>query len=79
MIQVGLSGLLFIYLFVFLAAVFCAWIWYEWRRRRREMHSLRHRLRCMICALEFEDRTNTLLPRCPKCGSLNERLKPRTI
>ena len=25
------------------------------------------------CAYEFEDETDTILPRCPRCGSLNER------
>jgi len=29
----------------------------------------------VICAFEFEDRTPTILPRCPRCGSLNERFK----
>jgi len=29
----------------------------------------------VICGLEFEDRTDALLPRCPRCGSLNERFK----
>ena len=40
---------------------------------------LEHRLRCVICAFEFEDRTDTLLPRCPHCGSLNERFKMEQI
>jgi len=79
MIETSLSELLSIYVAVFLAAIFCAWICYAWRRRRRENAWLRHRLRCMICALEFEDRTTTVLPRCPRCGSLNERLKLRII
>ena len=79
MIRISLSTLLAIYLLVFLAAVFLLWIVGEWNRRRRERRMLRHRLRCVICALEFEDRTAELLPRCPHCGSLNERIKPERI
>ncbi len=75
MIRVSLSVPVFVYLFVFLAAVFAAWLWFGWSRTRLEKSALRHRLRCKICAFEFEDSTTTLLPRCPRCGSLNERYK----
>ena len=78
-IRVSLSALVTIYLLVFLAAVFLLWIVGEWNRRRRERRALRYRLRCVICAFEFEDRTPALLPRCPRCGSLNERFKPEQI
>ena len=73
MIRVELPVLVFIYLIVFLAAVFSLWIVYEWLRLRREKDALRYRVRCTICASIFEDKTNTMLPRCPRCGSLNER------
>jgi len=53
---------------------FLLWIVAEWNRRRRERRALRYRYVCVICAFEFEDRTATLLPRCPRCGSLNEDL-----
>src|ERR1700692_2714176 len=78
-IQVTLTALVAIYLLLFLAAVFLLWIVGEWNRRRRERRALRYRLRCVICAFEFEDRTPALLPRCPRCGSLNERFKPEQI
>jgi len=58
---------------------FLLWIFGEWNRRRRERHALRYRLRCAICAFEFEDRTAALLPRCPRCGSLNERFRMENI
>jgi DNA-directed RNA polymerase subunit RPC12/RpoP len=74
-IRVELPVLVFIYLFVFLAAVFSLWIAYEWLRVRREKETLRYRVQCTICASIFEDKTNTLLPRCPLCGSLNERFR----
>jgi len=75
MIRVELPVLVFIYLFVFMAAVFSLWIAYEWLRVRRQKETLRYRVQCTICASIFEDRTNTLLPRCPRCGSLNERFR----
>jgi hypothetical protein len=74
-IRVSLTTLITIYLLLFLAAVFLIWLVGEWNRRRRERRALRYRLRCVICAFEFEDRTDVLLPRCPRCGSLNERFK----
>src|SRR4029077_15267972 len=74
-IRVELPVLVFIYLIVFLAAIFSLWIVYEWRNQRREKEALRYRVRCTICASIFEDKTNNLLPRCPRCGSLNERLR----
>jgi len=74
-IQVSLGALVTIYLLLFLAAVFLLWIVGEWNRRRRERRALEFRVRCVICAFEFEDRTAALLPRCPRCGSLNERFK----
>jgi uncharacterized paraquat-inducible protein A len=78
-IRVSLTRLVAIYLLLFLAAVFLLWIFGEWNRRRRERRALRDRLRCAICAFEFEDRTAVVLPRCPRCGSLNERTKPEQI
>jgi uncharacterized paraquat-inducible protein A len=73
MIHVSLTLLIFIYLAVFLTAIFALWSWHEWMRARRERHSVRNRVRCSICSFEFEDDTETELPCCPRCGSLNER------
>lgn len=73
MFRVSLTTLIFIYLAVCLSAIFLVWIVRNMRRIRREKDTLRHRLRCTLCAFEFEDPTDTLLPRCPRCGSLNER------
>jgi hypothetical protein len=79
MIRVSLTALVTIYLFLSLATILLLWIIGEWGRRRRERRALRYRLRCMICAFEFEDRTAVLLPRCPRCGSLNERYRLEQI
>jgi hypothetical protein len=74
-IRVSLSYLVLIYLVLMLGPITCAWMISEWRRQRREREAFRHILRCGMCAFEYEDRTNTLLPRCPHCGSLNERFR----
>jgi uncharacterized paraquat-inducible protein A len=76
MIRVSLSLLIFIYLFLFLTVVFGQWLWNDLRRKRREKHALRHRLRCTMCSCDFEDATDEVLPRCPCCGALNERFRP---
>jgi rubrerythrin len=78
-IRVSLAALVTIYLLLFLAAVFLFWIVGEWKRGRRARRALEYRVRCVLCAFEFEDRTDTLLPRCPRCGSLNERFKLERI
>ena len=79
MIRVELPVLVFIYLFVFLAAVFSLWIVYEWIRQRREKELLRYKVQCTICASIFEDKSDDSLPRCPRCGSLNERSRIRGV
>jgi len=79
MIRVSLSVLIFIYLAVFLAVVFTLWIGLEWSRQRRERRAVRHRIRCVLCAFEFEDPSEDPLPRCPRCGSLNERERFRML
>ena len=75
MIHVTLSYLVLLYLVLMLGPIFCAWIYNEWRRQRRERAAFRHVLRCALCSFEFEDKTRTILPRCPRCGCLNERYK----
>ena len=75
MIRVSLSYLVLIFLVLMLGPILCAWLLSEWRRQRRERAAFIHVTRCGICAFEFEDKTNTLLPRCPRCGSLNERYR----
>src|SRR5438874_11719509 len=74
-IRVSLATLVTIYLLLFLAAVFLFWIVGEWNRRRGERRARGYRLRCGICALEFEDRSEALLRRCRHFGSLNERFR----
>lgn len=76
MIRIEFSWLIFICLFGFLFGIFFVWIGYEIVRRQAVNRSLRKRLRCRVCSLEFADASPDALPRCPGCGSLNERIKP---
>ncbi|HEY5813223.1 MAG TPA: hypothetical protein VIT23_11300 [Terrimicrobiaceae bacterium] len=75
MIRIDLAELVTLYVVVFLAAISAVWIAYEMVRRIRENRYRRGRLRCTLCAMEFEDSPAAFLPRCPRCGSLNERQK----
>ncbi len=79
MIRLTLSQLIFIYLLLFLAGVFLTWLWIDLQRKRREKNAARHRLRCTMCACDFEDESDDVLPRCPRCGALNERFRPGTL
>ncbi len=75
MIRVSLTVIVFIYLFVFLGFISLVWFVDERRRRRLGRRALQFRLRCAICAFEFEDRSSSVLPNCPRCGRPNERVK----
>ena len=79
MIHASLSSLVFVYLGILLAVIFGHWIVWSFARIRRDRRAYRHRLRCSLCSFEFEDGSSDLLPRCPRCGSLNERLPFRRL
>ncbi|HEX4085960.1 MAG TPA: hypothetical protein VHY22_13685 [Chthoniobacteraceae bacterium] len=79
MIHTSLTMMVFVYLGIFLTVIFSNWIVWNIGRLRRERRALRHRLRCAICSFEFEDGSSDLLPRCPRCGSLNERTPFRRL
>ncbi len=75
MIRVPLTAMVFLYVAVGAAAVLVAWLLYERRRRRGLRRALQFRVRCAICGIEFEERSNAPLPLCPRCGHPNERLQ----
>jgi hypothetical protein len=75
MIRVDLSWLVLIYLGLMIGPVLLLWLLNEFRRQRRERAAFRYVLRCGMCGFEFEDRSETLLPKCPRCSSLTERYK----
>lgn len=79
MIDLELPWLVFAYLLVFLTVIFSAWIAYEAVRRFRERNALRGRLQCGICGMEYEDLSDEELPKCPRCGSLNERQRIKSF
>ena len=73
MIQVSLSVLVMIYLGVMVGLVLAAWLLNEYRKGRREKAAFRDVIRCTICAFDFQDGSRDMLPKCPRCGSVNER------
>ena len=74
MIRVHLTVIVFLYLAAFLLVVGAAVVLDERRRARQARRALHFRLRCAICGLEFEDRSEAALPVCPRCGRPNERV-----
>jgi DNA-directed RNA polymerase subunit RPC12/RpoP len=79
MIRASLTMMVFVYLGGFLALIFGNWIAWNLGRLRKERQALRHRLRCALCSFQFEDGSADMLPRCPRCGSLNERTPFRAL
>ena len=79
MIRASLNLMIFAYLGSFLALIFANWILWNISRLRIERQALQHRLRCALCSFEFKDDSDTPLPRCPRCGSLNERTPFRSL
>lgn len=73
MIPVSLSVLVCIYLGGMVALIFLAWAASETQRRRRERLAFENVLKCPACGCQFQDDSGALLPRCPRCGDLNER------
>ncbi|RYD80888.1 MAG: hypothetical protein EOP84_11650 [Verrucomicrobiaceae bacterium] len=73
MFRVSLSTLVLISLAIMLGPVFIAWLLNEYRRSRRERAAFQHVLRCTLCGFEFQDQSQEVLAKCPRCGRLNER------
>ena len=69
MIPIELPWLVFVCLLDFLAGIFFDWIGYEIARRQRAYRTLRNRLRCRVCSMEFADASRASLADCPRCGS----------
>lgn len=79
MIQVSIEVLFFAYLATALLIIGACWLRARIVRFRMESRELANRVQCTLCAHVFEDRTATLLPRCPQCGNLNERVRLRNL
>lgn len=79
MIRISISALVFVYLLLLLGIIFGTWLSYGLRKKKREKMHARSRIRCSLCAFEYLDESTTELPRCPRCGSLNERLEFSTL
>lgn len=77
MIRIELPWMIFVYLLIFLSAIFLIWIACETARRKLDRRASRHRLQCKICGLQYEDSSEIPLPKCPRCGSQNERSRPK--
>ena len=77
MIRIPLPWLVFTGLLIFLAGIYFVWICYEIARRIQEATRRRHCIRCRLCSYEFHGTPESQLPRCPQCGTPNERFRPK--
>jgi len=75
MIRTEIPLLIFFYLLAFLTGIFLVWAFYATVRKYRAVRLQRHRVQCTICGTNYEDKTREKLPRCPRCGRMNERVK----
>ncbi len=73
MFHVPFQTMICVYVAVFAFIVAAVWLLDDRRRRRQERRGRQFHLRCRRCALEWEDRSAEPLPKCPRCGSFNER------
>lgn len=75
MIRVSLGMLVLICMGTLLLSIFAAWVLSESRRQRRERRAFENIYRCGSCGCEFEETSEEVLARCPRCGTLNERYR----
>jgi len=77
MIRIPLPWLVFTGLLVFLAGIYFVWICYAIAGRIQEATRRRDCIRCRLCSYEFHRMLDSPLPRCPQCGTGNERVRPK--
>ena len=75
MIRLSLGMLVLVCMGILLLSIFMAWILFESRRQRRERRAFENVYRCGSCGCEFEETSEEVLARCPRCGTLNERYR----
>lgn len=73
MIALSAESLVLCYVVVFLAGVLILWISSHWFQKHKNSTQRQTRVRCLLCAMEYEDASLVQLPECPRCGSKNER------
>ena len=67
------SRLLFLYVFLLLAAIAALAFYYEMRRRRFGPTPTEDRIfRCEGCGYVYTDDPDVTRSRCPQCGGMNE-------
>ena len=73
MIRLQLHEFLFLYVGLCLGIILlAAWV-HNLVRTSRDRRARKDLLQCQLCAFEFRNQTNTVLPRCPHCRALVER------
>lgn len=70
MLELSLSGFFTLYIVVFLAIIFAAWLIFSWRRQQLIHRSLR-KLSCKYCGATIPCHQALVWVRCPGCGARN--------
>jgi hypothetical protein len=73
MFRLELHELLFVYTGLCLGVILLASALHNLKRTRAEELATRNLLKCHLCAFEFRDETDAILPKCPSCGALVNR------
>ena len=79
MIRVTVVQILVLYLMGILAVLGAIWTGTEIMRKRRERKARKYKVCCTICGVIYKDESEEELPKCPVCGSLNERARIQEI
>jgi hypothetical protein len=77
MIRVSLGNALLVPMFINMGIVILCAIFYTIRRHRWSSKAIPDELyECSMCGHVYADRRETRLSRCPRCGVLNEPVRP---
>jgi DNA-directed RNA polymerase subunit RPC12/RpoP len=79
MIQVSLTSLLLLGMACGVALLGVFWVVAVWRERRYESRVREDLVHCRICGHIYENGKRLKVTACPRCGSLNEAVKPKPI
>jgi hypothetical protein len=70
MIELTLGGIFVLYIVVFLAIIFAAWLIFSWRRQQLIHRSLR-KVSCKYCGGSIPRHQALVWVRCSHCGARN--------
>jgi len=79
MIPIETSWFVFLYLFLFLSAIFLTWIGFEMRCRRPSQETPSGLLTCRQCGMVFAQSKRKNFRICPRCGAAHASLHDKNF